>query len=92
MRMDGARREIEKLRVKLDERDFRGGAPPLVQDGLPDWDGSDLSLDGYERALGASPDEQLTPQELETRRRLAPYAEVFQRLGREKEEGEDVTA
>lgn len=84
--MDGARREIRRLRDKLAERDFRAGAPPVDQDGLPSWDGSDLSLEGYTKALGASPDSELTNDELEARTRLAPYAEVFARLYANEEE------
>jgi hypothetical protein len=62
------------------------------EDGLPDWTGNGLSLDGYAKALdGGIPDADLSAEELATRRRLAPYAEVFQRLGREEAGGEDVT-
>ncbi len=87
--MDGARREIRKLRLKLAERDFRAGAPPLDEDDLPMWGGEEpLTTEGYAKALDQGvPAEDLTPQELETRHRLAPYASVFSRL---EEEGEDV--
>ncbi len=88
-RMDGARREINRLRARILERDFRAGAPALDQDGLPMWDGEEpLTTEGYAKALDQGiPAEDLTPQELETRHRLAPYASVFSRL---EEEGEDV--
>jgi hypothetical protein len=88
-RMDGARRELQRLRDKLraDERDFRSAAPPLDEDGLPDWDGTPgLSLDGYTRALGDVPDAALSDEELETRERLAPYAAVFSRLEETEED------
>ena len=70
-------------------REFRAGAPPVDEDGLPDWTADGLSLDAYSRLLGDSPDADLTPAELETRRRLAPFAEVFERL--EKDENEEET-
>jgi hypothetical protein len=60
---------------------------------MPSWDGSDLSLESYERALGDLPAEDLTDEELEARTRLSPYREVFARLQRDSDEkeGEDVT-
>ncbi len=80
-RMDGARREINRLRARILERDFRAGAPPLDADGLPNWGGSEpLSVEGYMTAMGFAPDAELTPQELATRERLSPYREVFSRL------------
>lgn len=81
--MDGPRRELKRLRDKLraDEREFRAEAPPLDEHGLPMWDGSEpLSVDGYERACGDTPDEDLTPEELEVRDRLSPYMQVFANL------------
>jgi hypothetical protein len=80
--LHGARREIQRLRRKLveDERDFRAAAPPLDEDGLPRWDGPGVPLEGYERACGGAPDEELTPEELEVRDRLSPYIEVFANL------------
>lgn len=88
MSMDSVKREIQRLRRKLveDERDFRAAAPPLDQDGLPMWDGEGLPEDVYERACGDLPDEELTPEELEVRRRLAPYALVFALIEREATE------
>ena len=90
--MDGARREIQKLRLKLAERDFRAGAPPVDEDGLPNWDGSEpLSAEAFMKALGCALDEELTEAELETRHRLAPFASVFARLQRDENAGgEDV--
>jgi hypothetical protein len=61
------------------------------EDGLPDWTGDGLSLDAYSRLLGDVPDAELTPAELETRERLSPFAEVFERLDRDASGGEDVT-
>lgn len=92
MSLDGARREIKKLREKLraDERDFRAAAPPLDADGLPSWDAREpLTVDGYMRAMGFSPDEELTADELEARTRLSPFAEVFARLERDATEEEE---
>jgi hypothetical protein len=80
MSNDALKREIKRLRDRLVARDFRSSAPPLDEAGLPCWGGDDLSLDGYTKALGPSPDEQLSAEELATRQRLAPYAEVFRRL------------
>jgi hypothetical protein len=88
--MDGARREIQKLRLKLGERDFRGGAPPLDQDGLPRWDDAEpLTTEGYMAALGFAPDEELTEPELAARHRLSPYAAVFEKLRRDATEKEE---
>lgn len=89
MSLDGAKREITRLRRKLSEdaRDFRALAPPLDEDGLPCWDGTPgLSLDGYTRALGDLPAEDLSAEELATRARLSPYSALFERLDREKAE------
>lgn len=87
--MHGARREIRKLRLKLGERDFRGGAPPLDQDGLPRWDDAEpLTIESYMRAMGFPPDAELTNAELAARQRLSPYAEVFQQLQRDATEKE----
>ncbi len=93
MRMDGARLEIKRLRDRIVERDFRSTAPLLDEDGLPNWSGGEpLTTEGYAKALGDSPDADLSDEELETRRRLAPFASVFARLERhENEEGEDVS-
>jgi hypothetical protein len=85
--MHGARREIKRLRDRLVERDFRAGAPALDQDGLPVWDdGEPLTTEGYAKALGDSPDSDLTDEELATRNRLSPYREVFSRLESSEEE------
>ncbi len=66
-------------------REFRAGAPPVDEDGLPDWDGSGLSLDAYARLLDQDiPDADLSAEELETRNRLSPYREVFERLDRDR--------
>lgn len=89
--MDGARRELRRLRDKLrsDDREFRAAAPPVDENGWPDWDGAGLSLDGYARALGDSPAEDLNEDELATRNRLSPYAAVFARLQRDSDEKEE---
>lgn len=91
-RMDGARRELHRLRQKLraEDREFRSEAPPVDADGLPVWDGGEpLSLHGYERALdGDLPNADLTAEELEARDRLVPYREVFDRLARDATEKE----
>ncbi len=62
-------------------------------DGLPRWDDSEpLSVEGYMRAMGDSPDEDLSAEEAAARERLSPYREVFERLEEtEKARGEDVT-
>lgn len=91
----GARREIHRLRARMaqEDREFRAEAPPLDEDGLPNWDGSEpLSVESYRKAMGVSPDEELSDAELETRKRLSPYHALFQRMGREKaeEKGEPV--
>ncbi len=95
MSMGGARREIRRLRdaLRMDDQTFKAGAPPVDEFGMPDWTGDSLTRDVYERACGDLPDEELTDAELEVRRRLAPYAEVFARLERDatEEEGEPVT-
>ncbi len=85
MSNDALKREIKRLRDRLVQRDFRSSAPQLDADGLPMWDGSTpLTTEAFMKALGCSPDKELTEPELETRRRLAPFAEVFHRLDREK--------
>lgn len=85
--MHGARLEIKRLRDRLAERDFRAGAPPLDPDGLPNWDGSEpLTTEGYTKALGDSPDEDLSAEEAAARERLSPYREVFERLQRDATE------
>ncbi len=82
MRMDGARREINRLRARILERDFRSAAPLLDEDGLPNWSGGEpLTTEGYERACGDIPAERLSDEELEARNRLSPFREVFSRLG-----------
>lgn len=81
--MHGARREIQRLRDKLraEDQDFRAGAPIVDEDGLPNWDGCEpLTIEEFMKAMGVSPDAELSVAELEARRRLAPYAEVFRRL------------
>ncbi len=81
-------RRLRALERRVGDKAFNSGGPPVDADGLPDWDGSGLSLDSYARLLGDSPDSDLTDEELATRNRLSPYREVFSRL---EEEGEDVT-
>lgn len=92
--MDAARRELKRLRDKLraEDREFRASAPAVDSEGLPMWDAREpLSVEGYMKAMGFDPDEELTEDELETRRRLAPYASVFALLERDEElGGEDV--
>jgi hypothetical protein len=89
MTNDALKREIRRLRLKVYERDFRSAAPPLDEDGLPNWGGDGLSVESYSRLLDQdTPDEELTPSELETRHQLAPYASVFSRL-EETENEED---
>lgn len=87
--MDGARRELKRLRNKLraEDRDFRAEAPPVDAHGLPMWDGPGVPLEAYERALGSTPDEELTDEELEVRDRLSPYAELFAQLLRDEKSG-----
>lgn len=91
MSMDGARRELKRLRDKLraEDRDFRAGAPTVDAHGLPMWDGtSGLSLDAYTRVLdGDIPDAELTEAEADARARLGSFAEVFERLGRDEKAG-----
>lgn len=84
-------RRLRALERRIGPRDFNSGGPPVDEFGMPDWNGDGLSLDAYTRILGDSPDEELTPPELETRNRLAPFAEVFARLDRDASGGEDVT-
>ena len=80
-------RRLRALERRLGDRAFTSGGPPLDQDGLPDWDGSGLSLAAYTRLLvGDIPDEELTASELEARARLGPFAELFQRLERDATE------
>lgn len=81
-------RRLRALERRIGPRDFNSGGPPLDEDGLPCWGGTPgLSLDGYAKALDQDiPAEDLTPQELETRHRLAPFAEVFRRLEEPEEE------
>jgi hypothetical protein len=87
MSNDVLKREIKRLRDRLVQRDFRAGAPPLDEDGLPVWgDSEPLSVDGYTKALGPSPDEQLSAEELAARQHLSPYLEVFERLERDATE------
>jgi hypothetical protein len=68
------------LERRVGDRTFNSGGPPVDENGLPDWTGDGLSVEAYSRILGDLPDEELTPPELETRHRLAPFAELFQRL------------
>lgn len=94
MSMDGARREIKKLRdaLRAEDREFKALAPPVDAAGLPDWTGDGpLSVDGYAHALGDTPDADLTDAEADARHRLAPYAAVFARLDEKAGGGEDVT-
>lgn len=69
-------------------REFRAGAPPVDEDGLPRWDDSEpLGVDGYMKAVDLDlPDEALTEAEAEARARLAPYASVFEQLARDENE------
>ncbi len=68
-----------------DNREFRAGAPPVDEDGLPDWTGDGLTFEGFERAMGLQTDEELTEFELACRDRLKPYAEVFKNLDKPSE-------
>lgn len=89
MSMHGARREIQKLRARIaqEDRDFVAAAPPVDSEGMPNWDGSTpLSAEGFMRAMGFAPDEELTEPELEARHRLSPYREIFARLDTTEEE------
>ncbi len=71
-------RRLRALERRIGDSDFKGSAPPLDADGLPNWDGCEpLSVEGYMRALGFEPDEQLTDSERDARTRLAPYAHLF---------------
>ncbi len=84
-------RRLRALERRIVDKDFRSSAPPLDEDGMPCWGGTPgLSVESYTKALGASPDEELTGEELETRKRLAPFADLFERMEREKAGGEDV--
>ncbi len=95
--IDGARRELKRLREKLlrDERDFRSASPPVDAEGLPEWPGYDpLTIEQFNRALGFGtevPDEDLNDAELATRHRLAKYKPIFLKMADEKAGGEDVT-
>lgn len=81
-------RRLRALERRIGPRDFNSGGPPLDEDGLPDWTGTGLPVESYSRLLdGDVPDAELTPQELETRNRLAPFASVFERLQRDEEAG-----
>lgn len=87
-------RRLRALERRFGDKDFKSGAPPVDADGLPDWDDSGLTLAVYDRACGSAPDEDLTPEELETRHRVAPYLEVLRRMERDEkaeEEGSPVT-
>jgi hypothetical protein len=91
MSNDAVKREIRRLRDRILERDFRSAAPPLDEDGLPNWSGGEpLTTEGYAKALGDSPDAALSDEELETRHRLAPFRGVFEQLDATSG-GEDVT-
>lgn len=79
--MGAMNRRLRALERRLGDRDFNAGGPPLDEDGLPNWDDSTpLTTDGYMRALGCSPDEELTTAEAEARARLSPYMQVFANL------------
>ncbi len=82
-------RRLRALERRIGDRAFTSGGPPVDENGWPDWTGDGLSLDGYTKALGDSPDAELTPAELETRQRLAPYASVFEQLQRDATEKEE---
>ena len=80
-------RRLRALERRVGDRAFTSGGPPLDQDGLPCWDGKPgLSVEAYSQLLGDVPNEELSGEELETRNRLAPYAEVFSRLDETEEE------
>lgn len=82
-------RRLRALERRIGDRDFNAGGPPLDEDGLPCWDGTPgLPVESYTKALGASPDADLTEPELEARDRLVPYREVFDRLARDATEKE----
>ncbi len=71
-------------------REFRAGAPPVDEHGLPDWTGDGpLSIEAYMKALGFEPDASLTEAELAARHRLSPYASVFEQLQRDATEKEE---
>ncbi len=83
-------RRLRALERKVGDRAFTSGGPPVDEEGMPSWDGSDLSLESYERALGDLADEELTEAELAARNRLSPYAAVFEQLDEKARGGEDV--
>lgn len=80
-------RRLRALERRIGDKDFKSGAPPVDSEGMPDWDGAGLTRDVYERACGGAPDEELTPEELETRHRVAPYLEVLRRMERDEKAG-----
>ncbi len=82
-------RRLRALERRLGDRAFTSGGPPVDENGLPDWTGTGLSVEAYSRLLGDLPDEELTDEELSTRHRLAPFAEVFERLDRDATEKEE---
>lgn len=80
-------RRLRALERRVGDRAFTSGGPPLDSEGLPIWDGSvPLTVESYMRAMGFSPDEELTETEVETRDRLSPYAEIFERLDQDATE------
>ncbi len=82
-------RRLRALERRIGDSDFKGSAPPLDPDGLPNWDDSEpLSVESYMRALGFEPDEELSEAEADARSRLSPYAEVFEQLQRDETEEE----
>lgn len=91
--MGAIARRLRALERRIGDKDFNSGAPPVDEDGLPCWGGSEsLTVESYTKALGSQPDEELSGEELATRHRLAPYIEVFERLDeKSEEEGEPVT-
>lgn len=83
--MGALNRRLRALERRIVDKDFRASAPPLDSEGMPNWDGSTpLTAEGFMRAMGFAPDEELSAEELETRKRLAPFAEVFETLQRDE--------
>lgn len=65
-------RRLRALERRVGDRDFKAGAPNVDEDGLPVWDGTPgLSVESYTKAMGSAPADELTPEELEARDRLA---------------------
>jgi hypothetical protein len=66
-------RRLRALERRIVDKDFRASAPPLDPDGLPNWDGAvPLTTEAFMKALGCSPDEDLTDEEIATRNGISP--------------------